>query len=133
MAGEFKINKQGIRNITRKIEREFAKNPVRVPLVVDDSDVSLPPTTVNHNYNAPVVTVNGDHAQIAWDNETVTQTQAVSGDIASGYEELAKLLATLLAHVEALGLADTDLVDVRHNAETVLAALREHPGLHGAL
>lgn len=32
MASGFKINKQGIRPITRAIEPEFAKNPVRVSL-----------------------------------------------------------------------------------------------------
>ena len=68
MAGGFKINKQGIRKMTRDIEREFAKNPVKVPLEADPGAVSLPAATTVHNYHGPVVTVSGYHAQIAWGN-----------------------------------------------------------------
>lgn len=32
MASGLKINKQAVREMSREIEREFAKNPVRVPL-----------------------------------------------------------------------------------------------------
>lgn len=35
MANEFKINKQAIRRTSRELEKEFAKNPVRVPVHAD--------------------------------------------------------------------------------------------------
>lgn len=90
MASGFKINKQGILQFTRELEREFAKHPVRVPVEADPHGLK-PALTVN-NYNGPVVTVTGDHAQLAWDNSgTATQAQSRVEEIAPGYEDLAAL------------------------------------------
>lgn len=120
MAGGFKINKQGIRKMTRDIEREFAKNPVKVPLEADPGAVSLPAATTVHNYHGPVVTVSGDHAQIAWGNEEVHQTQNRVDQVAPGYEELARLVADLLANLPTFSLNEADEDEIRVNAETVL-------------
>jgi hypothetical protein len=60
----FKINKQGIRNMAREIEREFAKNPIRVP-VETEYDGVYPAVASVTNYHGPVVTVTGDNAKIA--------------------------------------------------------------------
>ncbi|MGP5054393.1 hypothetical protein ACTXJ3_04675 [Brachybacterium paraconglomeratum] len=120
MASGFKINKQGIRQMTREIEREFAKNPVRVPLQADPSSVQLPPATTVNNYNGPVVTVTGDHAQLAWNNHDVVQTQESTEQIAPGYEELADLVTRLLASLSSLRLDPEDETEAQASSETIL-------------
>lgn len=119
MANGFKINKQAIRKMSREIEREFAKNPVRVPLEADHSAVSLPAATTVNNYNGPVVTVNGDHSQLAWDNQSVTQDQAHIEQVAPGYEELAQLLTDILASLSTFQLDETEEAELRGNAKLV--------------
>jgi len=118
MARGFKINKQGIRNISREIEREFAKNPVRVPLEADHTTLSLPPATTVNNYHGPVVTVTGDHAQIAWGNRDVQQRGVEQ--ITPGYDRLAQLVTDLLANLHAFPLEDADGTELRASADTVL-------------
>lgn len=120
MANGFKINKQAIRKMSREIEREFAKNPVRVPLEADDSTLSLPAATTVSNYHGPVVTVNGDHAQLAWDNQSVTQVQTHIEQVAPGYEQLAQLLTDILANLSTFQLDETDGSELRENANLVL-------------
>ncbi|MGL4745817.1 MAG: hypothetical protein ACRCXL_15700 [Dermatophilaceae bacterium] len=118
MGKGFNINRQAIREMSQEIEKEFAKNPVRVPLESDASGVRFPAATVTNNYHGPVVTVHGDNAQLAWDNQMVSQTQ--NQDIARGYEELAKVVTGLLASLPALGLSDDDEQEAKSTAETVL-------------
>ncbi|WP_327113996.1 hypothetical protein OHB12_33135 [Nocardia sp. NBC_01730] len=127
MAKGFKINREGIRRMTREIEKEFAKNPVRVPLEADPDGIYPPAATVT-NYNGPVVTVTGDHAQLAWNNDTVNQGQARRDEIAPGYERLAATLANLLAELARLPLNAEDSAEVRGQAEAVLAeVVNEEP------
>ena len=57
MTNGFRINKQGIRKMTKEIERELARNPVRVPLKVDRPGGAGSHSTTVNNYNAPIVTV----------------------------------------------------------------------------
>lgn len=126
MGKGFEINKQAIRKMSREIEKEFAKNPVRVPFETDASGVTFPAATVTNNYHAPVVTVHGDNARLAWDNQTVSQTQ--NQDIAPGYEELAKVVTGLIASLHALGLSDDDGQEAKSTAETVLGeVVKEEP------
>lgn len=120
MAGGFKINKQAIKKMSRDIEREFAKHPVRVPLEADHRGVSLPAATTVNNYHGPVVTVNGDHAQVAWGNRDVQQDSDASEQVAPGYEQLAQLLTDMLASLSRLGLGEPDAADLRETAEDVL-------------
>lgn len=61
-----------------------AKNPVRVPLQADHSGLQLPAATTVNNYNGPVVTVTGDHAQLAWNNNDVAQNQTATEQVAPG-------------------------------------------------
>lgn len=120
MANGFKINKQAIRTMSREIEREFAKNPVRVPLEADHNALSLPVATTVNNYHGPVVTVNGDHAQLAWDNQSVTQVQTHIEQVAPGYEQLAQLLTDILASLSTFQLDEPDRSELRENAHLVL-------------
>lgn len=118
----FKINKQGIRRLQRDIQRELNKQPLRVP--VDAETRHSAPTVVNH-YSAPVVTVNGDHAQVSWDGGTNIQSHDQSQRVAEGYEDVAKTLADLLGHLTDLGLSDEDAQDLREAGEQVLAEVTQ--------
>lgn len=120
MASGFKINKQAIRKMTRELEREFAKNPVRVPLQADASDVRLPAATTINNYHGPVVTVTGDGAQLAWDNHDVTQGQTNVQQVATGYEEVADLVTRLLAGLVTFELDPEDQAELVEASETIL-------------
>lgn len=123
MASGFKINKQGIRQMTRELEREFAKHLVRVPLEADPSNLTLGSGTTVNNYHGPVVTVTGDNAQLVWDAAgDVTQNQDHAQQIASGYENIARSLTDLIANLTTLVLGD-DETEARGQAETVLAEI----------
>jgi hypothetical protein len=133
MASGFKIDRQAIHNMTREIEREFAKHPVRVRLEADPRAVSLPPATTVNNYHGPVVTVNGDHAQIAWDNRDVRQAQDRADQIAAGYEQLAQLVTDLLANLSTFALDDADEAELRSTADTVLGEVVKPEPDRGAI
>jgi hypothetical protein len=120
VASDFKINKEGIRQMAREIEREFAKNPIRVPLQADPSGVQLPPAMTVHNYNGPVVTVTGDHVQLAWSNRNVTQTQTGTEQVSAGYEKVADLVTRLLAGLPSLGLEPDEETEAQATGEAVL-------------
>ncbi|MBM3714187.1 MAG: hypothetical protein FJW64_00365 [Actinobacteria bacterium] len=125
MANGFKINPQAIRQMSKEIEREFARNPVRIPVQMD-APTPLPPAATINNYNGPVVTVNGDHAQIAWDNDTATQNG--SQVIADGYEQLAAIITDLVASISTFALSPEEEGDGRDAAGAVLAELvKESP------
>lgn len=127
MADGFKINEKAIRQMAREIEQEFAKHPVRVPLEADPSSMALAPALTVNNYNGPVVTVTGDHAQLAWNNGDVNQAQDRVEQIAPGYEDLARVITDLLANLAAFSLGD-DEKDVRASAESVLVeVVKEQP------
>lgn len=123
MASGFKSNKQGIRQMAREIEREFAKNPVHVPLQADSTGVHLPPAMTVNNYNGPVVTIVGDHAQVAWNNHDVTQSRETTEQVAPGYEELADLVTRLLASLPSLTLDPDDDTAALATSETILRAV----------
>lgn len=123
MARGFKINKQGIRQMTRELEREFAKNPVRMPIEADASGLVAGGATTVNNYHGPVVTVTGDNAQLAWSGTgDVAQTQDRVEQIAPGYEEVARALAGLIANLGELGLGE-DESEARQQADSVLAEI----------
>lgn len=111
------IDKRAIEKMARGIQAEFDKHPIKVPIHADPA-TALPPASNITTYNGPVVISSGDHAQIAWNNESVSQTQ--NHEIAQGYEALATLLADLLASLQSLGLAMDDAEDVRDCVDTVL-------------
>jgi hypothetical protein len=101
----FHINRQGIAQMTREIQREFDKHPIRVPLGADGSGaVSINRTT----YNGPVVNIHGDRAQVAWHGGTIRQEQGDTAEIAPGYEGVAQAIASTLRQISAAGLDEED-------------------------
>lgn len=122
------INKRAIAKFTRGIQREFEKNPIRVPIEGDTSGMGFQPAGTVTNYHGPVVTVTGDNAQIAWDSQTVEQSQNNVTQIATGYEQLAELLTDMLANLEQFTLGSDNETDARESAQTVLKeVVREQP------
>lgn len=70
-------------------------------------------------YNAPVVNVHGDHAQVAWDNQSVTQN-SVSDSVAPGYDDLAQAVTKALELLSRTPSLDPDdQVFARESAEQV--------------
>ena len=118
--GGFHIDKRAIAKMSKEIEREFAKHPVRVPIETDQSAISgMPATSSVTNYNGPVVHIHGDHAQLAWGNGSVEQNSAV--EIAPGFEALAEAVAELLASTHQFRLDADSEIDFRDAANSVLA------------
>jgi hypothetical protein len=117
-----KINREGIRRMSQELEREFAKHPVRVPIQADPQGPAwpLPSATTVNNYHGPVVTVNGDGTQLAWNNANVHQSHERVEQVAPGYEHLAQIITDLLANVDRLSLPEADVEDLRSNADAVL-------------
>lgn len=118
----FKINREGIRRMSRELEREFAKHPVRVPIETDAQGRTwpLPSATTVNNYHGPVVTVNGDGTQLAWNSASVHQSRERVEQVAAGYEDLAQIITDLLANVDRLSLTEAEVEDLRSNADVVL-------------
>lgn len=113
------VNKQGIDRLMRDIQREFDKHPIRVPIQAD-SDLPAPVAGGTH-YHGPVVVVNGDNAQVAWESENVTQSQTSNDQIAPGFELIATAVANALQALPALGLTEPEVEQVDETAREVLA------------
>jgi hypothetical protein len=82
--------------------------------------------------------------QVAWDNVTVTQNQTNTGQVAPGFEEVARAVAAVLERLADLGLPEPDARDAAEHGAVVLAEVaRPEPdrgvirrglaGLKGAL
>lgn len=125
MGKGFEINENAIRRMTREIQREFDKNPIHIPLEAEAPGTAFP-SAVTNNYHGPVVTIHGNNAQLAWDNETATQTH--NQTITPGYEELAKAVTGMLASLPALGLPKDDELEAKSAAESVLGeVIKDEP------
>jgi hypothetical protein len=141
MGGSDGIDRRAIAKMMGKLQREFDKQgPLRVPIEADAS--GLPQlgtgTTVN-NYHGPVFNADVSGAQIAWNNDTVTQNQQnTTSTVTPGYENLAKLITDLLQQLPQVGLEKPDLRDAEEAANDVLKEItgpeQPEPGrLRGAL
>ena len=116
------INKRAIARFQKGIQREIDKRPIKVPISADAVTVSDAPQPLTVNlYHGPVVTVNGDQAQVAWGDGTITQGQGDVSQIAAGYEDIARIAVDILAKLDNLPLSEEDNHDARENAEALLA------------
>jgi hypothetical protein len=78
-----------------------------------------------HNYHGPVFNAGVSGAQIAWNNDTVTQNQQNNSVVAPGFEALAALVTDLLRQLPQMGLADQDREDTEAAANEVLEAITQ--------
>lgn len=74
----------------------------------------------SHVYNAPVINIQGDRAQVAWGNHTSSQTSGSVSTITQGYEEIASLVATALQNLQSADIDEDDKEVAVESAETVL-------------
>lgn len=129
MASGYRVNKQVIRRMTRDIQRELDRNPVEVPVRAEplgshvrrDARWNLvqdPATQIVNNYG-PVVTVNGDHAQVAWGDGSITQGQTVE-KITPGFEALAQIVAEILEAAANVDLTESERDEFTQEATAVL-------------
>jgi hypothetical protein len=130
-----KINHQALRKMQRDMQRSLDRNgPLRIPVVAEPvTAAAFAPMmgAVTNNYNGPVVqqTGDGNTVQLAWNNSgTVNQGQASTRQIAPGYEQLAVVLAELLANLPVIGLPADQETDVRDTIDSVMTEIvREEP------
>lgn len=117
MTGSFKINPSAIKKMTREIQREFDKNPIQVPVNADN-----PAFRSGDVYNGPIINVQGDNAQLAWDNRDVQQSNTVNApaDIAAGFEPLSEAVVRILKEVHASGLDADDIAAVEEAGKEIL-------------
>lgn len=120
------INKQAIARMMRDIQREFDKNPIRVPLEAEAPSI-LPPSVAAGKtiYNGPVIYGSADGAQLAWNNETVDQSQVRTEQVASGFELLAQAVVSTLQQLSVAGLEEEDQQAAADAANEVLAQVTQ--------
>lgn len=118
--GNVSINRANIATMMQEIQREFDKHPIRVPVRADHEASPVRGSDTTINYNGPVVQVNGDHAQIAYGNETVDQTQNSAKEIAPGLEAIAQAVAKTLERLPEAGLGLDDQKDAEAAGREVL-------------
>lgn len=127
MGRGFSINHRAIAAMSREIERSFARNPVRVPVELDDQGIVRTIGGTVHNYNGPVINGNvSGSAVLAWNSANVTQNQPQSHEIAPGYERLADAVVAVLQQLPMAGLDEQDRVDAEAAADEILTEV-VHP------
>lgn len=86
-------------------------------------------STSTSTYNGPVFNgSSADGAQLAWNNQSVTQNNTRVEQIAPGYEALAKALTEVLQQVPAMGLSPEAREDVDAASNEILAEIvRDEP------
>lgn len=129
MAG-FKPNKRGLDQLQKHLQRELNKRPVHIPVVTDPPACGTPPrhsTTIN---NGPVFYSSADGAQLAWNNNTVSQQQ-VRETVARGYESVAEAMAGLISRLDALNLPNPERKEVEAaTRDALLEVVADQPNVH---
>ncbi len=112
--------------MTREIQREFDKHPIRVPVQADPpappGGLGMGGTTI---FNGPVIHGSADGAQLAWGNDTVHQVQNPTEHIAPGFEAVAQAVVKTLTQLSGAGLAEDDRQEAEAAARDVLAEVTQ--------
>lgn len=120
------INEHEIARLMGKIQREFDKYPIRVPIQAD-SDIS--PDTLNRGnttiYNGPVIHGDANGAQLAWGNRDVRQARDRTEQISPGYEAIAQAIVKILEQLTVSGLPGDEQQDVELAANEVFAEITQ--------
>lgn len=128
------INRQGIAQFLNEIQREFDRNPIKIP-VQADSDISSPGLTQGCTtiYNGPVIHGDANGAQLAWGNRDVHQHRDKTEQIAPGYEAVAQAMVKVLEQLTSSGIPDEDQQDVELAANEVFAEITQPEPDHGKI
>lgn len=125
MARNSGVNKRAVAQLMNGLQREFDKHKITVPIEATGPGVVAGPTAV---YNGPMITVNGDHAQIAWGNNEVTQTQTSQDQVAPGFEQVAVALVNILRDLNGVDLSAEEREVAEEAAKTTLEEItKEQP------
>jgi hypothetical protein len=124
VAEGFKINKRGIEEMMKELQREFDKHAIRVAVQTEDDGTTVMGSSTT-NYYGPVVTIDGDHAQVAWDNDSVTQNQMHTEQVTEGYESLAAAVVEVLKGLQSVGLATEDRLTADEAGKQVLTEITQ--------
>jgi len=96
----FNIDKRAIAQMTREIQREFDRNPVRIPV---EAEAPTPHRWLQQAagnstiHNGPVFINSAVQvAQLAWQNDSASQVQGRAEPVATGFEALAELIVEVL-------------------------------------
>lgn len=76
--------------------------------------------SMSTSYNGPVFHGSVDGAQLAWNNQTVTQIRNETQQVALGFEAIAEAVADTLRQLPAFGLLEEDQQDAEAVANEVL-------------
>ena len=103
------------------MQREFDKHPIRVPVEVDDPELPAMARFGTTIYNGPVIHGDANGAQLAWGNETISQTAMNRTEqITPGFEAIAQAVVRTLEQLPAVGLPEEDQQDAEIAANEVL-------------
>jgi hypothetical protein len=91
-----------------------------------NSEPTTESSPASYVYNGPVIHVTGDGAQLAWNNDQVSQFQSPQ-TISPGYEGLAKIVSEALEHIQASRLDSEDKAIARESADAVLHEVVKSP------
>jgi nitrous oxidase accessory protein NosD len=75
---------------------------------------------VSNTYNGPVFNAEVKNSQLAWNNTTINQNQTHTEQIAPGFEEVARVVADVLARLDSLGLPESDARDATEQGSIIL-------------
>jgi hypothetical protein len=118
MANGFQINTSAIRQMAEEIQREFDKNRIQVPVYAENPALRV----IGDTYNGPVINIQGDNAQVAWDNRDVEQSNTITppADIAAGFEPLSQAVVRILQEIRISGLEPEDIAAVEEAGKEIL-------------
>ncbi|MEV1114941.1 hypothetical protein AB0I91_07720 [Actinosynnema sp. NPDC049800] len=124
MAGDG-IDRRALDQFVDNLQREFDKRPIRIAVEADMPELPQVGGATVNNYNGPVFNGDVTGAQIAWNNDTVTQNQQHTSTVAPGYEELAKFVTDLMRQLPQLGLDEQDLADAEAAGNDLLTEVTQ--------
>jgi hypothetical protein len=121
-----RVDKRAVAKMMKDIQREFDKHPIRVAIEVDDPELPAAANFGTSIYNGPVIQGDANGAQLAWKNETVTQT-AISRteQIAPGFEAIAQAVVRTLEQLPVVGLPEDDQREAEAAANEILVEVTQ--------
>lgn len=120
------INRRAIEQFMGNIQREVDKHPIRVAVQAEEPVLRDGRPLGGTVYNGPVFYGDANGALLAWNNETVTQSQQQSrAEVAAGYETIAKAVVFVLENLHIAGLPEDAQQDAEEAANEVLTEVTQ--------
>lgn len=112
------------KGLQKELDREARRNPLRLSVNADVAPTSstgplVSPSPVVQHFNGPVVVGDGTRVQFASNVDGNVEQHQIR-EVASGYEDVVKLLDDLLQALPAIGLSDGEARKIVEETEAVL-------------